>query len=259
MRFYTRQHRHYCGVDLHARTMYVCVLDRDGNVLVSKDIPSAPEPFLELIAPYREDLAVAAECMFTWYWLADLCAREGLVFVLGHALYMRAIHGGKAKNDRIDAHKIAGLLRGGMLPQAYVYPQAMRATRDLMRRRNYLMRQRAELLAHITNTNHQYNLPALGVRPARPAERSGLLEHFAEPQVRRSVAVDLSFVEHYDRGCRPWNGTWNPTPRRTTRWRWRSCARSTAWARCWGSPSSTRSRTLVALPACSSSCPMGAW
>jgi transposase len=199
MRFYTRQHRHYCGVDLHARSMYVCVLDRDGNVLVSKNIPSAPEPFLELIAPYRENLAVAAECMFTWYWLADLCAREGVVFVLGHALYMRAIHGGKAKNDRIDAHKIAGLLRGGMLPQAYVYPQAMRATRDLMRRRNYLMRQRAELLAHITNTNHQYNLPALGVRPARPAERSGLLEHFAEPQVRRSVAVDLSFVEHYDR------------------------------------------------------------
>jgi transposase len=48
-----------------------------------------------------------------------------------------AIHGGKAKNDRIDAHKIAALLRGGMLPQAYVYPQGMRATRDLMRRRNY--------------------------------------------------------------------------------------------------------------------------
>ncbi len=51
------------------------------------------------------------------------------MFVLGHALYMRAIHGGKARNDRIDAHNIAGLLRGGMLPQAYVYPQAMRASR----------------------------------------------------------------------------------------------------------------------------------
>ena len=199
MRFYTRQHRFYCGVDLHARSMYVCVLDQEGNVLVSKDIASAPEPFLELIAPYREDLAVAAECMFTWYWLADLCAREGLVFVVGHALYMRAIHGGKAKNDRIDAHKIAALLRGGMLPQAYVYPQAMRATRDLMRRRNYLMRQRAELLAHITNTNHQYNLPALGVRPARPAERSGLAEHFVEPSVRKSVEADLSLIDHYDR------------------------------------------------------------
>jgi hypothetical protein len=69
--------------------------------------------------------------MFTWYWLADLCAREALVFVLGHALYMRAIHGGKAKNDRIDAHKIAGLLRGGMLPQAYVYPQAIAAPPEI--------------------------------------------------------------------------------------------------------------------------------
>jgi hypothetical protein len=53
MRFYTRQHRLYCGVDLHARSMYVCVLDQEGNVLVSKNIPSAPEPFLELITRAR--------------------------------------------------------------------------------------------------------------------------------------------------------------------------------------------------------------
>src|SRR4030067_593813 len=43
-----------------------------------------------------------------------------------------AIHGGKAKNDRIDSHKIAVLLIGGMIPMAYVYPPEMRATRDLM-------------------------------------------------------------------------------------------------------------------------------
>jgi hypothetical protein len=68
--------------------MYVCVLDREGAVLVSKNIAAAPDSLLELIAPYREDLAIAAECMFTWYWLADLCERTGIVFVLGHALYM---------------------------------------------------------------------------------------------------------------------------------------------------------------------------
>jgi hypothetical protein len=39
--------------------------------------------------------------MFAWYWLADLCERESIPFVLGHALAMKAIHGGKAKNDRI--------------------------------------------------------------------------------------------------------------------------------------------------------------
>jgi hypothetical protein len=44
---------------------------------------------------------------------------------------MKAIHGGTAKNDQIDSHKIAALLRGGLLPQASVSPAAMRATRDL--------------------------------------------------------------------------------------------------------------------------------
>ena len=59
---------------------------------------------------------------------------------------MKAIHGGKAKNDKIDSHKIAVLLRGGMVPMAYVYPPAMRATRDLLRRRCHLMRKRAVVL-----------------------------------------------------------------------------------------------------------------
>jgi hypothetical protein len=129
MRFYTGQHRHSCGIDLHTRTMYVCILDATGQLLVHRNLPAKPEAFLAVIAPYREDLVVAVECIFTWYWLADLCAKEGIRFVLGHALYMKAIHGGKAKNDKIDAHKIAVLLRGGMLPQAYVYPAGMRATR----------------------------------------------------------------------------------------------------------------------------------
>src|SRR3954451_24611235 len=112
MRFYTQQHKHYCGIDLHARQMYLCVLDATGTVLLSRNIASTAPAFLAAVKAFRDDLVVAVECMFTWYWLADLCRREGIAFVLGHALYMRAIHGGKAKNDRIDAHKIATLLRG---------------------------------------------------------------------------------------------------------------------------------------------------
>src|SRR6266487_2403744 len=98
MRFYNGQHRFYCGVDLHTKTLSLCVLDAEG---------------------------------------------------------------GKAKTDKIDAHKIAVLLRGGMLPQAYVYPKGMRETRDLLRRRTFLVRRRAEALAHLVNTNSQYNHPPL--------------------------------------------------------------------------------------------------
>jgi transposase len=178
--------------------MYVCILDAQGQVRVHQNLPASPEEFLETIEPYRAGLVVAAECIFTWYWLADLCAREGIPFVLGHALFMKAIHGGKAKNDRIDALKIATLLRGGMLPQAYVYPAGMRATRDLLRRRLHLVRKRGQLLAHIQMTSHQYNLPPLGKRIAYPANREGVAEHFEDRAVRKSIAVDLALLERYD-------------------------------------------------------------
>lgn len=198
MRFYTKQHHAYCGIDLHARSMYVCILNQDGEIMLHRNMKANPEPFLKAIAPYREEMVVAVECIFTWYWLADLCAQEGIPFVLGHALYMKAIHGGKAKNDKIDAHKIAVLLRGGLLPQAYVYPADMRATRDLLRRRMYLTRKRAELLAHIQNTNSQYNLPEIGKKLAYKANRDGVAERFPDPAVQKSMQVDLALLGYYD-------------------------------------------------------------
>jgi hypothetical protein len=121
-----------------------------------------------------------------------------MAFVLGPAVSMKAIHGGKAKNDTIDAHKIGQLLRGGMLPQAYVYPAQMRATCDLLRRRTQLMRQRAELLAHVHNTNSQYNLPELGKKIAYKANRDGVAERFADAAVQKSIEVDLALITYYD-------------------------------------------------------------
>jgi transposase len=199
MKFYTQQHKFYCGIDLHARTMYVCILNQAGETVLHRNMKANPALFLKVIAPYREDLVVAVECIFTWYGLADLCVQQGIPFVLGHALYMKAIHGGKAKNDKIDAHKIALLLRGGMMPQAYVYPAEMRATRDLLRRRMHLMHKRAELLSHIQNTNHQYNLPEIGKKIAYKANREGVAERFVDTAVQKSIEVDLALIDHYDK------------------------------------------------------------
>ena len=152
MRFYTTKHKHYCGIDLHAKTMYVCIMSQEGKVLLHRNLKTDAEVFLRTIAPFREDLVVGVECMFTWYWLADLYDQEKIHFVLGHALYMKAIHGGKAKNDRIDAYKIATILRGGVFPYSYVYPAEWRSTRDLPRRRLRMVRQRGQLMSHVQHS-----------------------------------------------------------------------------------------------------------
>lgn len=66
MRFYNTPHQFYCGLDLHARSMYVCIVSRDGELLVHRNMTAAPEPFLKAIAPDRDGLVVAVECTFPW-------------------------------------------------------------------------------------------------------------------------------------------------------------------------------------------------
>ena len=195
MRFYNQQHQYDCGIDLHARKMYVCIVDLKGKTHVHKNIQTDPELFRDLIFPYIDDIVIGVECVFCWYWVADLCAENKVPFVLGHALYMKAIHGGKTKNDKIDSYKIASLLKGGNFPIAYPYPAKWRATRDLLRRRMYLSRRCSELVAHIQNTNTQYNLPAFVKKISRKYNREGVAERFENPAVRKSVEVDLSMID----------------------------------------------------------------
>src|SRR5260370_13996613 len=54
MRFYTQQHPFYCGIDLHARTMYLCILDQAGETLLHRNMPATPEPLLKAITPYSD-------------------------------------------------------------------------------------------------------------------------------------------------------------------------------------------------------------
>jgi transposase len=72
----------------------------------------------------------------------------------------------------------------------------MRATRDLLRRRMHLAHRRAELLAHVQNTNSQDNLPAIGKKMAYKANREGVAERCADPAVQKSVAVDLALITY---------------------------------------------------------------
>src|SRR5262249_37669121 len=121
----------YVGVDLHTRTLFVCVLDHAGTVRLARNLPARPEPFLAGIAPFRPDLLVGCECMHCWYWLADTCRREGIPFALGHAWGIKAVHQSKTKSDAHEAAVIARLLRGGNFPLAYAYPGERRGLRDL--------------------------------------------------------------------------------------------------------------------------------
>ena len=202
MRFYNNTHPFYCGIDLHARSLYVCIIDQAGKVLIHKEIPDDANKLEQLLSPYIGDIVVGVECMHCWYWVSDFCNSINVDFILGHALYMKAIHGGKAKNDRIDSHKIAQLIRGGNFPLAYVYPKDMRATRDLLRRRTKIVRHGANLKAHVANTTSQYNLPPHTVNLKNVCAREQLKSTFPDPVVQRNIDLDMALLDSYAKELR---------------------------------------------------------
>jgi len=99
MKFLTPNSTNFIAASIFTpgRCIYASSAPERKDRLASGHQKTSPEIFLKTIAPYREDIVVAVECIFTWYWIADLCSNENIPFVLGYALYMKAIHCGKVK------------------------------------------------------------------------------------------------------------------------------------------------------------------
>jgi len=199
MNFYKPHTKFYCGIDLHSRNIYICVIDRQQKDFVHKNLKNRDtDLFLKYIEPYKDSIVVGCESAYAWYWLADLCADHNIEFILGHALYMKAIHGAKVKNDRVDSEKIARLMQSGMFPQAYVYPRGKRSIRDLLRRRLYFARERADMFAHIQLLNHQVNNPALGRLSKCNYKHKELKLRFTDRHILKSLDANMRLLERYD-------------------------------------------------------------
>ena len=189
----------YCGVDLHARIIYVCIMNQAGKVLLKRNMPNNFQIFKQFITPFLPNLAVGCESTYNYYWLLDGCTEAGIPFYLGHALYMKAISGNKKKDDPIDAKTIADLMRTNFFPQAYPYPQKMRSTRDLFRRRTRLVRIRAEAYTHTQLVMHQHAITDVKSSQVKNRNtRRELPKLFSQPDVRINVETNLDIIDAFD-------------------------------------------------------------
>ena len=191
--------KYYCGVDVHPRTSYFCVMDAMGNIKIRKNIKNNFNVFKDYLNPFLPDVAVGCESTYCYYWLADGCQQTDIPFYLGHAFYMKAISGSKKKNDKLDSKTIANLMRTNYYPIAYPYPRKMRATRDLLRRRHRLARIRAEAYGHIQMIFHQYAID--GVDPAmvkNKKDRRQLIAKFKDYDLQNQIISDLDVIDALD-------------------------------------------------------------
>lgn len=131
----------YCGIDLHSTNHVVVVIDEEDRRLVEKRLPNSLERTTALLEPYRRELTgIAIESTFNWYWLVDGLMETGYSVHLANTAAIKQYEGLKHTEDRYDAFHLAHLLRLKILPTGYIYPREQRAVRDLMRRRQSLVR-----------------------------------------------------------------------------------------------------------------------
>jgi len=132
---------HYCGIDLHSNNHVVVVINERDKRVLDKRLDNDLSMTLEVLSPYRETLqGVAVESTFNWYWLVDGLQDNGFDVQLVNTAAVKQYDGLKYSEDHREAFHLAHLMRLGILPTGYIYPQEQRAVRDLLRRRMSLVR-----------------------------------------------------------------------------------------------------------------------
>ena len=147
----------YVGMDLHTRNVVICVLDDQGRKVLEKRVPCCLELILETLLPFGDDVLIAVESTYNWYWLVDGLMFAGYDVRLAHAYELHLIKGAKVKTDRRDAYRLARYLRMGELPEAYICPKEKRPYRDLLRRRMNLVQFRSTAYTNLRMQFRLYN------------------------------------------------------------------------------------------------------
>ena len=139
----------YCGIDLHSNNVLISIINENDQLVSEKRLTNSLPLILTHLSPYQTELSgVVVESTYNWYWLVDGLMEAGYPVLLANTVAIQQYQGIKHTNDASDARYLAHLLRLGILPTGYIYPQPLRFVRDLLRRRLLLVQQRtAQLLS----------------------------------------------------------------------------------------------------------------
>jgi len=132
---------HYVGLDVHKKMIAYCVKSQDGKIVRQGLIPSNRKALHQWAASFERPWIGAMEATLFTGWIYDFLGEFADELKVAHPVMLKAISAAKKKNDRVDAEKIADMLRCDLLPESYMAPQKLRELRRVLRYRNLLVRE----------------------------------------------------------------------------------------------------------------------
>lgn len=153
---------HYVGLDVHKKTVSFCVRQADGTLVKEGTIKASRESLDRWMAQRPQPWAAGMEATMFTAWIYDHLQGQpvepGRVKV-AHSAMLRAIAAGKKKNDRVDARKLADLLRCDYFPECHMAAREIRDRRRVLRYRNLLVRETVKMKNKVSGLLMETGIP----------------------------------------------------------------------------------------------------
>jgi transposase len=151
----------YVGLDVHKKTIAFCVKTRSGKLVEEGEVQATRGALGAFAARLRRPWTGALEATLFTGWIYDFLAPRAAALKVAHPAMLKAIAASKKKNDRVDAAKIADLLRCDLLPECYMAPTPIRERRRVLRYRNLIVseatRMKNKIAGLLMETGTPYN------------------------------------------------------------------------------------------------------
>lgn len=143
---------HYIGFDVHKRSIQYCAKLANGQIVREGRIPATRAGLSEWIATQSQPWKGAMEATMFSAWIYDVLRPHAAELKVAHPAMLKAIAASKHASDRLDACKIADLVRMDWIPKVWMAPPELRSLRVLMRYRNLVVRQATQTKNRIAST-----------------------------------------------------------------------------------------------------------
>lgn len=149
---------YYTGIDLHRKTSFITTVDSDGQIVKKANLPNDEPTILDYFLSLDQDTKIVLESTANWYWLYDLLTAHGMPVVVSNPVKTKAIASARIKNDKLDSHMLAQLLRADLLATVYVSSLQTRQLKELLRHRHKLVGDVVRIKNRIHNIMAKNNL-----------------------------------------------------------------------------------------------------
>jgi transposase len=147
----------YVGIDLHKKTISVCVVNQQRKVLQRGTLQCAAAQSIVAFFQRLGEFQAVVEATASYEWLWQLLEPLAQRLVLAHPKKLRVIAESKNKSDKLDAQVLATFLALDMIPEAYRPTPRQRQHRALVRQRCFVKRNQTRVRCKIRRLLSDYN------------------------------------------------------------------------------------------------------